>query len=125
MKDLDQKIREALAEDDTELFDKLAARESLPEMLLGVFRGRPLWITWLGQLFIFVFFGLAIWSVFQFFDASVLVDQIMWATLFLYCGMAVAFLKLWFWLEMQKNSIIREVKRVELQVAQLARRLEG
>ena len=36
-----------------------------------------------------------------------------------------AFLKVWWWMEMQKNSIIREVKRVELQVASLASRAPG
>ena len=123
MKDIDRKIREALAEDDAELFDKLGAQEPLPEMMAGVFRGRPLWLTVIGQVFIFAFLGIAIWSVFRFFDATAVRDQIFWAAAFLYSGISVAFLKIWFWLEMQKNSVIREVKRVELQIAQLARRL--
>jgi len=29
-------------------------------------------------------------------------------------------LKLWFWMQMDKNTVIREVKRLELQVATLA-----
>jgi hypothetical protein len=29
----------------------------------------------------------------------------------------------WFWLELQKNAIMREVKRLELQVASLAAQL--
>jgi hypothetical protein len=29
-------------------------------------------------------------------------------------------IKLWFFMEMQKNSIIREIKRLELKVASLA-----
>lgn len=123
MKDIDRKIREALAEDDADLLDRLGAQESLPEMMAGVFHGRPLWITVIGYVFIFVFLGIAIWSVFRFFDATGVRDQIFWAAAFLYSGMAVAFLKIWFWLEMQKNSVIREVKRVELQIALLARRM--
>ena len=29
-------------------------------------------------------------------------------------------IKVWFWMEIQKNAIVREIKRVELQVANLA-----
>jgi len=32
----------------------------------------------------------------------------------------VAMVKVWFWLELQKNAIVREVKRLEVQVASLA-----
>ncbi|MHA7872056.1 MAG: DUF6768 family protein, partial [Hyphococcus sp.] len=31
----------------------------------------------------------------------------------------VAFLKVWFWMRMESNRVIREVKRVELQLARL------
>ncbi len=34
-------------------------------------------------------------------------------------------LKLWFWMEMNKNAVIREVKRVELQVAVLAKEMRA
>ena len=39
-------------------------------------------------------------------------------------GLAVAglaLIKVWFWMEIQKNAIVRELKRVELQVANLAK----
>ena len=35
----------------------------------------------------------------------------------------LALVKVWFWMEMQKNAIMREVKRLELQVASLAAQL--
>jgi hypothetical protein len=34
----------------------------------------------------------------------------------------VAILKIWFWMEMHKNAVLREVKRLELQIARLAAR---
>jgi hypothetical protein len=35
----------------------------------------------------------------------------------------LALIKVWFWLELQKNAIVREVKRLEVQVASLAAQL--
>jgi hypothetical protein len=36
--------------------------------------------------------------------------------------LGVAMLKMYFWMEMNKNMLLREVKRLELQVARLASR---
>ena len=45
-------------------------------------------------------------------------------------GAALAFLglgliKLWFWFELKTNAIVREIKRVELQIASLAAAVRG
>ncbi|MEE8169622.1 MAG: DUF6768 family protein [Phycisphaerae bacterium] len=36
---------------------------------------------------------------------------------------AVAMLKIWYWMEMQRIVVMREIKRVELQIARLAARI--
>jgi len=36
----------------------------------------------------------------------------------------IAMLKLWFWLEIQRLFVTREIKRLELQIANLSRQLE-
>ena len=46
--------------------------------------------------------------------------QIAWSVGFLASNMGVAMMKMWFWMQMDKNTVIREVKRLELQVATLA-----
>jgi hypothetical protein len=55
----------------------------------------------------------------QFFAAEATRELIMWAVVFGFSMMAIMALKLWFWAEIQKNAVLREVKRVELQVALL------
>jgi hypothetical protein len=47
----------------------------------------------------------------------------MWATACIMCTAAVALLKTWYWMEMQRIVVMREIKRVELQIARLATRL--
>ena len=49
--------------------------------------------------------------------------MIAWATGFLWGVMWIVMLKVWFYVEVNKNSITREIKRLELQLANLSRQL--
>lgn len=48
-----------------------------------------------------------------------------WATGFVVCAIAIAMMKVWYWLELNKNSLAREIKRLELELANLSRRLSS
>jgi uncharacterized membrane protein YciS (DUF1049 family) len=123
MTDIDDKIRAALRKEDAELLDHYPADASLPEMLIDTFRGRHRWLNALAFLITFVALALAICAGYRFFQAETTRAMIAWATAFLLFISWVAMLKVWFWLEIQKNSLTREIKRLELQVANLSRRL--
>lgn len=55
-----------------------------------------------------------------FFRARDMRDWIMYAGVFLFAAMAVAMLKLWYLMELNRNTHTREIKRVELQLARFA-----
>ena len=55
--------------------------------------------------------------------ASNLEDMLRWGAGSALAFAGLALVKVWFWMEMQKNAIMREVKRLELQVASLAAQL--
>ena len=40
------------------------------------------------------------------------------------CFSAIAGMKVWYWLELNKNAVTREIKRLELQIARLASRIK-
>ncbi|MBZ0171437.1 MAG: hypothetical protein K8E66_03575 [Phycisphaerales bacterium] len=46
-----------------------------------------------------------------------------WGLGFLMAMIAVSMMKTWYFMEMNRNCVLREVKRVELQIARLAERL--
>ena len=77
---------------------------------------------WIG---LFAFLGLMIYSVFGFFDAETTRAQIAWAAGFVYTLIMIMGIKIWYWNELNKNALIREVKRLELQIARLSSRLDG
>ena len=76
--------------------------------------------TRLLERFGFVLFGLASVSAWRFVQAPELEDMLRWGAASALAFAGLALVKVWFWLELQKNAIVREVKRLEVQVASLA-----
>ncbi len=121
----EDRLRRALqAEDELALkqFDP-TANESMFGQMFDLLRGKARWWTVLIGFFAFAFFAAAVYSVFRFFDAGETKYQIMWATAFLTGMMANGMLKMWMWMQMNKNAVKRELKRLELQVAHLSEKV--
>lgn len=123
MSELDKKIREALQAQDRELFDEYSGEQGLFEMVAETFQTRHRWLVLLVWFWMLVFFVMSIITAVQFFRAESTRDLIAWAVGFLFFMLGTSLLKTWYWMEMNKNSITREIKRVELQIARLAERI--
>lgn len=124
MNDLDKKIQEALRKEDAELLGAFRQEPSMFELMFETFRGRHRKLVWLTTTWSFVFFALAVFSAVRFFQAEDTRLVLTWAVAFMFCMNAVSMLKMWWWMEINKNAITREVKRLELQIAQLAARIK-
>ncbi len=66
---------------------------------------------------IFVLSVLLIWCVIEFYNAENLYDRIFWGIHFAVVLTLQAFTKLWFWLEMNRVSVLRNIKRLELEIS--------
>ena len=122
---LDDKIREALQQEDAELFKDAGSEPSIYEMLMETFRGRHRWLVFLTMFWTIVFMVLGVLSVVRFFRADEIRDMLMWAAASAFLLSGVSMMKVWYWMELNKNSVTREIKRLELQIARLAGRLKG
>lgn len=123
MNELDKRICEALAAEDEELVANFDGDQSLFQMVTDTFHGRHRWLVAMVFIALTIFFVLTIFSAVQFFQAESVRDMIMWTGIFVFSLLAVIANKIWYWMELNKNSVTREVKRVELQIAHLANRL--
>ena len=112
MNDIDQKIQSALRREGagTDLLDE----PNIAEEAIVAFRGRHRAISTFAFILTFVLFAGAVWAGWHFYTAVEVGAQIQWAALTLVLMLMVGFLKLWFWLEMHTNRVMRELKRVEL-----------
>lgn len=123
MNDLDQAIRESLSSEDTELFDRLGADQALHRQVLATFQGQLRWFNTAGWIAGLVLFGVASVSAWRFVQAQELGEMLRWGAASGLAFAGLALIKVWFWLELQKNAVVREVKRLEVQVASLAAQL--
>ncbi len=112
--DLDEALREALAAGARD------ERDTVASLIADSFRGqsRPLALLTLAAQIGLVAGAAA--SAAAFFAADATRSQILYATLFLWAMMAAGMIKAWFWMQIHRNRVLREVKRLELQVAALA-----
>jgi fatty acid desaturase len=122
MTELDDKIRKALEETGIES-PEFSNDDSLRSLISDAYAGRLRWIVVWMTLWQLVFFGVWIWSAFRFFDVTGVEDKILWATIFLMSGMMTSMLKMMQWMLMNRNRVLREVKRLELEVARLGKKL--
>ena len=122
--EIDRLIEQALTEEEAEFYHKLD-EQSLPEMVGGLFQGKMKWLTILTLIIQMIMFGAAVYCVYRFFTTSILEQMIQFGAGFFFFMMATGMLKLFHWMQMDKNAIIREIKRMELQVSLLASKLKA
>ena len=122
MKEIDAIIREAMDnEEDRRWFDELD-EQSLREMVLDSFKGKSRWLVYTVYLSLTVFTVLFVISAFRFFAVESEREMIAWGVSAIFCSIAIAMLKIWYWIELNKNAVTREIKRFELQLARLTSR---
>ncbi len=121
MSTLDEKIREALGDQRHTDPDLVPQEESVWSQWFGVYHGRNRWINLIAGVLTFALYALAVWCAVAFFGAESVRGMLSWGFGFIFCALSVGNLKLWHWMQMDKNCVLREVKRLELQVALLVR----
>lgn len=122
MTPIDDKIREALRIEDEALARALEEEPSIFDLVADTLRGRLRFLNMLGVAFALIFMALGVFCAVRFFRVEGTRELIAWAVGFGWCMMAVGFVKIWYWMELSKHAVMREIKRVELEIAALAAR---
>ncbi len=123
MNTLDEEIRKALSEAEVQKLDAIAGEPGMFAMLGGIFSGKMRFWSAYAMVLSFVAFGFAVWTGWKFIHTNDPHMMALWGVGMGVSIFLVGMLKMWFWLEMHKNMVIREIKRVELQLAVLANSL--
>jgi hypothetical protein len=122
IEEIDVLIREALGQADADLLDQFG-EQSIPEMITEAFRGRHRLEMGAVTLVIMLFFGLTIFCAVRFVGATEIRQMLLWGAGVFIGFSSMAGFKLVGWMEMNRNALAREIKRLELQIAQLAKTL--
>lgn len=120
MSDIDDRIRGALDEDDRAFLAGLDEGRGMFSQIGDVLSG-PLG-GWSKLIFAVSFLlGIAlVYFAYRFFTASAFEEAVWWGMITLAGLMMQGFIKEWFYSRMNMLSVLREVKRLQVQVAMLA-----
>ncbi len=121
---IDEKIKQELESNSPELDEILVDDEGLFDRLSGSFKGGlKRWIIMV--YFLTVVVGTTfLWTGYRFFISTELQDQIFWGICLIVALNMQGFLKQFLFLESNRNSLMREVKRVEVAVARLSAKMD-
>ncbi|GAF69176.1 unnamed protein product, partial [marine sediment metagenome] len=117
MSKLDDDIRKALANGEAP-YD-LDREEGLFRQWAGVYRGKWWWMAIFATIESVACIVLIVLAAVEFFQTDDTKWQIFYATGILLMAMLLLLIKLWGWMQMNRNSIQREIKRLELRILEL------
>lgn len=116
MSNIDRKIEQELAAQAFQLDKLMREEQGLGPMIRSGFNGglRPLMIV--AYLLAILLAGVILYTGYQFLTVDS-ASQSYWGVLLLLAFQAQMGTKIWIWLEMNRASTMREIKRLELAVA--------
>jgi len=100
------------------------SKEDLRSMAKEAFSKKMRWVIVNCYAWFFVLLVPIIISVIQFFKTDQTKSRIMYAAIFVCCTLSICFLKVLWWVMLVRHSIKREIKRLELRVAELAQKFD-
>ena len=116
MSEIDNLIREALDEEEASYYDQLEKEQSLFEEGMSLYKGNRAWISiWISFVILVLLVG-SVYCIIEFFRAEETKELMIWGGGFFLGMFMITSLKVWAWMQMDKNSLIREIKRLEFQV---------
>lgn len=119
MSELDDKIRQALEETGVDIGDMAPEEDSFRALIADAYQGKLRWLSVMMTFWQLVFFVVFVWAGVRFFSATTAAEPIFWSTIFLMTGIGVSMVKVMHWMTINRNRLLREVKRLELEVARM------
>ena len=117
MRDLDRMIDEALGDEERDLLLRIGGEPGFFSQVFGVFRGPTGWVNVVMMVAQAAAFLAGAYGAWRFFGAADPVTQLRWGLPAAVLLLLSAMIKLAVLPRMETNLIIRELKRLELQLA--------
>jgi hypothetical protein len=125
MESIDERIQKALSSDDQAFLARMAADGSLYRDIAATFVGHTRWLNALAIVLALALLAVGVVCGWQFAIQTDFRSMQLWGAGTILSFLSLGLIKLWFWMELQKVAIVREIKRVELQVASLTAALRS
>ena len=122
MRDLDEMIDEALDADERALLRSIGEEPGFFAQAFGLFGGSIGWVNALMVVIQGLLFIAGVVAAWNFFEAEDALHAIRWGLPAAVLLLTSLIIKMSMWPTLQSNRVIREIKRLELQVARASRK---
>jgi len=113
MSEFDDIIKRELEEESSEIDELLASDDGLPDIAVAKFKSNIRRWMWA------MVTGLLLWASYNFYVATTVDERLFWGVWFIIGVMVLITLKQWRWMEINRSSMMREIKRFELTAVSL------
>jgi len=117
--EIDKIIHDALSKEEAKFYDQLG-EQSLIEQTLGIYQGRNKYAYIAVLVVSIILLGIFVYCGIEFFNAESARDMAISGTIGFFCIVMIMGIKINHWMQMQTNRVLREMKRLELQIAAVA-----
>ena len=117
----DRVVRQAFQQEDAQGLSP--DDPSMVELVTETFRGRNRRLAVLAVLLTAALMVAAVFSLTRFLGTQDVRRMLLWGGAALLCTATVLAIKVWYWLELLRLSVTRDLKRLELQVSRLAEKV--
>ncbi len=124
MEDIDKLIKETLTQEEAQFYDELD-EQNVFEMFGGLFKGKNAWLIVLINAATIAMTALWLYCIISFFGTDNTNELIKSGFSAVFCFIGVSLMKTFSWMQMDKNAMIREIKRLELQVSSLSGKISA
>ncbi len=114
--EIDEMIKKALSQEEARFYEELDEQD-LSAQFLGLYKGKLKWITLYATIMQLAMTVVMFYCIYQFFMVDTVKELVFWGFCGLFMGFSVSMIKVFHWMQMNKNSIVREIKRIELQMS--------
>lgn len=122
--EIDKLITESLNKDEAEFYRSLDGDQGLFQMIRGMYKGKLAWITGVMTFVHTIITVIAFYTGYLLFTIDNIADMIQYGSIMFIALIFASMIKLWTWMQMNRNSILQEIKRLEFQVAALMEKKE-
>lgn len=117
MRDVDNLIEEALGREESEILSRIGEEPGFFGMAFGLFSGRLGWVNILLMVVQGVTFLAGAYAAWMFFEAGDAVSQLRWGLPSAVLLILATMIKMAMWPNIHADRLMRELKRIELQLA--------
>ncbi|TMM53934.1 hypothetical protein FEE95_18750 [Maribacter algarum] len=113
---IDDLIKETLTQEEAEFYDGLEEQNLLGK-IGEVYKGKMGWLAIAMNIMQLITLALFVYCIVKFFNTEDTYELIKWSSAGFLCMIYLSMMKLYIWMQMDKNDMLRELKRIELQIA--------